>query len=197
MNSGNGSRIAVVLGIIVVLALILFGVYRVLRPSNPAPKPGTPPANINLLDYIDRNTQVRYTIEGPVTANENHNTIRIAVTKDNRIIEVLSTYNGDTTISQTFTNNAAAFEDFMYAINGAGFMKRDPKATTADERGVCPTGQRYIYELIENGSVVNRLWSSSCGDGNFAGQTGVTQTLFQAQIPGYSKITSNVRFSLQ
>jgi hypothetical protein len=195
MNKGNGSKIAVVLGIIVVLGLLLLGVYRVLRPGGTqAPRPSTAP--LTLLDYIDRDAQIRFTVSGPVTANENHNSIRIAVTKDHRIIEVLSSYNGDTTVSQTFANNGAAFEDLMYALNTAGFMKRDPKATTADERGVCPTGQRYVFEVIESGSTVSRLWSSTCGIGNFAGQSGVVRTLFQSQIPEYNKLTSGVKLSM-
>jgi hypothetical protein len=194
MNNNNGSRIAVVLGIIVVLALLLFGVYRVIRPSTPK-KPATPAAT-NLLDYVDRDTQVRFSIEGPVTANENHNTIRVAVTRDNRIVEALSTYDATTSISQSFSNNAASFEDFMYSLNNAGFIKRDPKASTADERGACPTGQRYIYELIENGQTVVRLWSSTCGTGNFAGQSSLISTLFKAQIPDYNKLTANVKMSL-
>lgn len=196
MNKGNGSKIAVVLGIVMVLGLLLFGVYRVLRPGGTqSPRPSAAP--LTLLDYIDRDTQVRFTITGPVTANENHNSVRIAVTKDHRIVEVLSSYNGDSTISQTFANNGAAFEDLMYALNANGFMKRDPKATTADERGICPTGQRYVFEVIENGSTVSRLWSSTCGGGNFAGQSGMVRTLFQAQIPDYNKLTSGVKFSMQ
>lgn len=196
MNN-NGSKIAVILGIVVILALLLFGVYRVIRPllfGNPT-KPLNP--QVNLLDYTDRDTQVRFSIEGPVTANEIHNTIRIAVTKDNRILEGLNTYDATSVLSQTFPNNAGAFEDFMYALDNAGFIKRDPKATTADERGVCPSGQRYIYELIESGQTVTRLWSSTCGGGNFAGQSDVVRTLFQNQIPQYNKLTATIKMTTQ
>jgi hypothetical protein len=196
MNN-NGSKIAVILGVVVILALLLFGVYRVIRPllfGKPA-KPLNP--QVNLLDYVDRDTQVRFSIEGPVTANEIHNTIRIAVTKDNRILEGLNTYDATSTLSQTFPNNAGAFEDFIYALNNAGFIKRDPKATTADERGICPSGQRYIYELIEGGQTVTRLWSSTCGGGNFAGQSDTIRTLFQNQIPQYNKLTANIKMTTQ
>jgi hypothetical protein len=196
MNT-NGSKIAVVFGIILILGLLLFGVYRAIRPLLGGSNTKKPTPQVNLLDYVDRDTQVRFSIEGPVTANEAHNTVRIAVTRDNRILEGLNTYDAAAALSQTFPNNAGAFEDFMYALDNAGFVKSDPKATTADERGVCPSGQRYIYELIEGGQTVSRLWSSTCGGGNLAGQSEAIRTLFQNQIPQYNKLTAGIKFTTQ
>ncbi len=191
MNT-NRSKFVVALGVIVILALIGFAVYRVIKPS--APRQTTPP--LTVLDYINRDTQVRFTIEGPVTANASHNSVQIAVSRDNSIIEVLRTYANEAAFNQTFANNQAAFEDFMTALNNAGFIKRKAKKPDS-EIGACPTGQRFIYELIEGGNTVSRLWSSTCGDGNFNGNAATVRTLFQAQIPGYSKIAGNVNFSAQ
>jgi hypothetical protein len=194
----RGPRIAVILGIIVVLALLAFGVYRVLRPAGGGTTPGraTPTPQLTLLDYIERDTQVRYTIEGPVTANENHTSIRITVTKDNRMLEIFNTYEGGVSTSQTFSNNAAAFNDFMHALNDAGFISRRPKSTDDDEKGACPTGQRYILELLDGSTQASRLWNGTCGEGNFGGNSSLVRQLFQAQIPDYSKRTSNVRMSM-
>jgi hypothetical protein len=188
----NTSKFVVALGIIVVLALLAFGVYRINKPATP--RQTTPP--LTLLDYIKRDSQVRFTIEGPVNANEAHNSIQVTVNKDNRVIEVLRTYATQVTTAQTFANNQTAYEDFMTALNNAGYIKRNQKKPDS-EIGACPTGQRYIYELIDGGNTVTRLWSSTCGDGNFSGNANTVRTLFQAQIAGYFKIAGNVNFSPQ
>lgn len=187
------SKFFVALFIIVVLALLGFAGYRVVQSQKTRTVTANP--EISLLSYIDSDAKVRLTVEGPVTANENHNSIVITVSRGNRVLEGLRTYDATSEIYQDYSNNQTAFDDFMRALQTAGFAKPLKSADTSQtEQGVCPTGQRYIYELIDDdGKTISRLWSSSCGQGTLGGSGSTIRPLFQDQIPDYTKLTSGFR----
>jgi hypothetical protein len=67
----------------------------------------------------------------------------------------------------------------------------------ADERGQCPLGFRYILDLNDGSDDLSRLWASSCGSkvGTSGGSITTLQALFQAQIPNYSQLVSQVSLS--
>jgi hypothetical protein len=149
---------------------------------------------LTLVDYFSRDTaQVRYTVSGPTVADEYHNAITISVGKVRRSVEAFRTYAETPAFTQEFDNNQPAFEDFMRAIQNAGFTAAKTRAGNPTEVGLCPTGQRYVFELIDNGKTVLRTWATSCGDaGTFNGSPATIRSLFQAQIPGYAKLVNGI-----
>lgn len=146
-----------------------------------------------LTDYIDRDSYVELTIMGRVTADENHRVIKISVASNERVFVVLTGYQNNILKFQRYDNNSAAYNDFMHALSLSGFTRTRRTANT-NAAGVCPFGQRYIYDLYDASERVQNLWSASCGGVGTSGANKVNvNRLFQSQIPDYDKLTSDVR----
>lgn len=187
-------RVLQILIVILGVGILGFGGYQAykiaVKPAI-APKPTTKP--LTLSDYAGSQTaKVRFSIIGPVTAPEKHTEQVFTISQSSRQLEIFKNYSNNADYSQTYNNNAAAFADFMRALQNNGYIK-STKSSVNSEVGACPTGTRYTYELIDDGSTVIRTWFSSCGIGTFDGNAGTVQTLFLNQIPDYYKIPSNLR----
>ena len=154
-------------------------------------KPKTP--QVMLRDYATTTTEVQYTQDGPVTADELHQGVRITVGQTESRIEVYQGYQNNVIRSKNYPNNQASYTEFLSALQLLGFNKgnKDPKKT--DERGFCPDGSRYIFQIIDNGNDIQRYWATSCGgQGNYAGAIGRVRSLFRQQIPDYNDLTSDL-----
>ena len=156
-------------------------------PADNAPKAA------QLVDYAKKNSNVSATVVGRLVGNEQHRAIRIVVSPNERRLEVLSSYDNTIMSSQTFPNDRDAYENFLSALGGQGFLnKKDSEIT--DQRSVCPTGSRYVYDLSENGKHISNLWGVSCDkSGTFGGRGSTIRELFQRQIPDYQKLVTGVR----
>ncbi len=176
-----------VVGIIVAafLAIILI----VTRPSGT--KTTVKPA-MKLPDYATRDSSVSITTEGRLVGQDKFRSIRITVDANERTIEILSGYEKSVERSETFSNTQQAYDTFLRALNNAGFMKTKT-ASYPDERGVCPLGYRYLYDLKDDNKSALHTWSANCGNiGSFAGAGTTVRQLFQAQISSYNTFTSGV-----
>jgi len=180
------------------LAVVAFIVLVVLIVTHNGSKPATTKtANgtkiIKLVDYIDKNSEVHLYMDGPINASEMHRAAEIIVTPTSRTMTVYQGYNLDILRRKTYSNDQAAYDNFLHALNLLNFLKSRTGVKQTDERGVCSAGDRFIYELREDGKDVTRLWSTSCGNqGTFGGDPSRTRTLFQKQIPDYNALVLNV-----
>ncbi|MBI1857462.1 hypothetical protein HY003_04295 [Candidatus Saccharibacteria bacterium] len=176
-----------ILGIIfiIVLAVLFFN-----RGSN-EPSPAKKTQKI-LHDYANSNAIVGFTTQGKIVGDDKYRSIRITIGRDFRKVEVLDGYEQVVEKAQNFSNNEDAYGVFLRALELHGFTK-SRKTPTADERGTCPTGNRYVYEHKDGDDSLQRTWSTSCNtsQGSFAGQQVVRQ-LFQAQITDYGKFTAGI-----
>ncbi len=176
-----------------VFLAIYFGL-RIFRGS-PAPAPSSTATVATLPDYASTDAEVSVIIDGPVVGDEQHRAIRITVSRDERTLDVIQGYSGLVISTKSFDNSQAAYDVFLRAINGLGFTK-SRKVVTTDDRGVCPTGNRYFYELKNTGSsdTDKRLWSASCNIklGTYIGNGPGVRDLFQKQIPEYGTLTSGI-----
>lgn len=150
-----------------------------------------------LADYESSNSaSVSWTMRGRLVGEDQRKAVRITVTRDKRTAEVLSGYEERVEKSVEFINNPEAFATFTRALDNAGFG-RERTVSQADDRGMCPLGNTYIYRLTEFGSEIMRTWSDSCTkkDGSFGGgaTASLIQQLFKAQITDYPKFVQNVR----
>lgn len=185
----NRQQYIIGLGLAALVVIVIIAVYSVGKktPSKPAP------SQISLTDYTTDGSTVQLTIEGPVNADELHRSSSISVSRDGRAVEFDKTYGDIPITSANYVNNQDAFDDFMAALQNAGFTKQAKGSKTQqDDTGQCPLGQRYTYELITNDTVVLQTWSSSCLSKaqTFGGNAQLVRTLFQAQIPNYSTLQS-------
>lgn len=145
-----------------------------------------------LADYKDTNTVVRLITEGPIVADEDFRQVQIEVGREKNTIDVMHGYRGDVAKHESVPSNANAYGNFLRAIELYGFGSGDGDAES-DYRGFCPTGNRYVYQIVEDGRVSKQYWTTSCGDeGTFRGQFDMVNQLFQQQIPNYTAITSGL-----
>lgn len=172
--------------LVIALLIIIF--------SGGGKKPTAPTAPVKTLpEYASTNAATIMTIDGNVNGEDIHRAIRISIDRYQRKLDILSGYNYNVIQSNNFANNQAAYDVFLRSINGLGFTVKNPKYKIAEDRGKCPLGFRYIFELNDSGDEISRLWSSTCsGVGTLGGNSAQLQTLFKAQITGYSQLTNQV-----
>lgn len=189
------------IGVISVILLIFFG-YEIFH--NVTKKPGTKKttstittpvvAAKSLADWSTTDATVSVTTDGPVVGYPEHRAIRLTIGRTERTMDIMEGYQGLVIKTKSYDNNQSAFDIFLRAIDGAGFTK-EQKPKIADERGFCPQGNHYIYEL-NTGSEKDdkRLWSATCGliYGTFAGVGPTVRYLFQQQFPDYGLFVANV-----
>ncbi len=183
-------------GLLAVVAFIILVVVILTHrgPKTATTKTANGAKTVQLTDYIDKNSEVHLYVDGQLNAIEDHRAMEIIVAPKSRTMTVYQGYNLDVLRRQTYTNDQASYDNFMRALAHLNFVKERVGVKQIDERGVCPAGNRYIYELREDGQDVTRLWSTSCGgQGTFIGIGPSIRMLFQKQIPDYSKLLQNVQ----
>lgn len=181
-------------GVLGVLVLLFVVFLLILGRGNDSSAPqGTAVVRpAQLADYASQNSVVSVTTVGRLVGDEQHREVRISVSQNERRLEVLSGYNQQVIQSQTYANTRAAYETFLSAIGARGFLSS--KKSDLDPRSVCPTGNRYVYDLSVNGEHTSNLWITSCSKktGTFNGNSATIRQIFQQQIPDYNKQLQNV-----
>lgn len=129
---------------------------------------------------------VRMTVRGPIVADEDFRSYRIAVDSSGRNLSTYSGYISQVIDSKQLDNNTKAYEQFVYALNKANLMQGAAFSGEADDtRGICASGKVYEFEVLQGGMVTKRLWTSTCkgSPGSFKGSTEQVEKLFLSQIP--------------
>ncbi len=178
-------------GALGIFLLIFVVIWVMLRGDNgSSARPQT--AQAQLITYAGLNSSVSVTTIGRLVGQDSHREVRISVSRNERRLEVLSGYDQNVTSSSSYVNTQSAYETFLSALGNAGFISS--KKSLLDQRGICPTGNRYIYDLSVNGQHESNLWANNCNKlGTFRGQGSIIRSLFQDQIPDYSKQTQSVK----
>lgn len=171
-----------VLLLIVLVMLLVFG---------GDDKKSVPSTSKTLASYSNSEAETRLTIDGPINAPEMHRATRITVSQTKTTLEQLRGYDGQVIDTKTFDNTQTSYLSFLRALELAGFTKGDTAESLKNDRGYCPLGTRYIFELENNGKKLERFWATTCnGAKSYQGNTGLTVQLFKNQIPNYSKVTT-------
>jgi hypothetical protein len=153
------------------------------------------PVVMDLPDYAPTDAYVTMTTDGRVNGDDIHRAIRITVSRDQRVLDIVQGYSGHVIDSHSFPNNEEAYNVFLHSLKNSGFMvKRKGANLSADFTGVCPTGTRTIFGLNQSVDVLSQHWTTSCDGvpGTLGTDPSVLIDLFQAQITGYSDLTSQV-----
>lgn len=182
--------------IVVILVVAMLFIVGVLTLSNRGSKSNSSPNAPKITKVTDEAdkpaTRVTWTEQGRLVDEDQRKAVRIIVTPTSRTIQLLSGYEERVDRSEDFSNTQTAFDTFIRALDQMNFGK-ERTVKQADERGMCPFGNRYIYNL--DGDTSLRSWSDSCStsDGTFGGSSSNTvdiRRLFQNQINDYTKFVS-------
>ncbi|MFO0920687.1 MAG: hypothetical protein U0451_03365 [Candidatus Saccharimonadales bacterium] len=186
-----------VIGMIVlgIIAVILFG-NAVSNNGGDQPAPSETTQTTKTIDHINDKSRVQFTKYGNINSNEDRRTLKIYVSQNERVIEVLDGYTETVRKRQTYSNNYEAYKVFMYALDKAGFTSKK-ETKVSNPTGICPKGYTYYYKLSEAGNDLSNLWNSSCKPlGGDLGTNGSDiRELFTSQIPDYSEFVQGVSFN--
>ena len=181
------------IGFIAVIGLLFIIILLIVHHHS---GPSTTKQQKTLTSYInDPNATVSETVVGPVSASQTHQQYQISVSNQTATMNVMAGYDGSVTSSKTYPMTTASFSELINALNRAGFTEGNTSSTLSNDQGYCPTGERYIFELQDGSSKVQRFWSTSCGGTKtYRGNTDLTTSLFEAQIPDFNDLVNNTDF---
>lgn len=199
MYRGSGPRVLPIIIVIVVVALViaaLVTVGRMLFSGGGSSEANDSPAASLQESVLDKSSDraVRWTVRGPIVADEKFRSYQITITPTSRTFVTYSGYLDQVNDTKKYDNNARAYEEFVFALDKAD-IGATRKSSDEEFRGVCATnGIAYMFETVKNSNVDNSVWSSSCKDS--AGTMGATpskvQALFVNQIPDFTPLFNEV-----
>ena len=200
MYRGSGPRIVPPIAVIVIVALIIAALVTAGKMLFSSSKPTTNNTSAStsaiadaVLDRADSRS-VRWTVRGPIVADEKFRSYQMTVSPSKRVYTTYSGYLDQVIDTKTYDNNAKAYEEFVYALANAN-ISTTRNAKDADFRGVCATqGVAYMFESVNGSTADHTLWSSTCKDskGTLAADPLKVQALFVNQIPDFKPMFNSV-----
>lgn len=189
-GEGRNLRYFVGLGLVIVLLFVV--IFMIIRGGGDEENK-VAESEREFTSYVDdSDVTISMTTVGPIVAAQEHNELQINITNSNASIDVMQGYDGNVISSQSYPISTAAFGEFLHALDKADFTKGDTSDDLKDDRGFCPTGQRYIFEVRDGSRSVQRFWATSCRTvKTYHGNLALTRQLFEDQIPDYSGLTSD------
>lgn len=185
-------------GFLITVGLLILVVVLLLTGGGEKATPTTgqkPKTTKELAAYADTGAVARLTDSGEINAASQHTTVRITIGREDVTYEQIRGYEGSVVNQRTYVNNQNAYSNFLYAVGRAGFTLGDSDPKLANEKGFCPLGHRFVFELVDGAHEIQRYWATNCGNGapkTYKGNLGLTLTLFQLQVPDYSDLTSEL-----
>lgn len=202
MYRGSRPRILPIIVVIVIVALVVATLITVGRMLFTGGNANNSQANQKTTSSVieqavlaqDANRSVRWTVRGPIVADEKFRSYQIIISPSSRTYVTYSGYLDQVIDTKTYSNNAKAYEQFVYALDKTSVAKaRDTKDT--DLRGVCATnGLAYEFETLVNDDPDHTMWSSTCKDsqGTMTADPLQVQALFVNQIPDFRPLFTKI-----
>lgn len=199
MNTSGAQRIVPVILIIIIIVIAVAAVFSlgkgIFGGSSSEEKPVSDSGQTALLSTTaDRS--VRMTVRGPIVGDNTFHSYAITISPNARTLTTYQGYLDSQVDSMQLTNNVRGYEQFVHALDRAGLTKNTELTGDADDRrGVCATGMLYVYEIIQGSNAVKTLWTTTCDSARGSLKIGneSLSSLFRAQVPDWSKLTSKVR----
>ncbi len=188
MYRGNSTRVFPIIVIIIIIALIVTAIVSLVKTFIGGENQQATPVDTSqsaLLNTDGTNT-VRMTVRGPIVSDEKFRSYRISISPSSRSLVTYSGYLDQVIATREHENNVKAYEQFVYALDKANMIKGEQLTGEKDDtRGICATGKVYEFEVLQAGSVIKRLWTSTCkgSPGSFKASVQQVQNLFLEQIP--------------
>ena len=203
MYKGSGPRIFPIIVAIVVIAIVIAALFSLgrmifLGGDTSAPAADSAEQAVSLRDEVLKTTaarEVRYTVRGPIVADENFRSYQITIGPSGRTMTVYKGYLGEVLESRSFGNSTRAYDEFVHALDKAN-VSNTREAKNEDIRGVCATqGRAYTFEVIDSGKSKASIWTSTCKDsqGSMAADISQIHALFSNQIPEFKPVFDSVQ----
>jgi hypothetical protein len=174
-----GFLIAIGLFILLIVLLVHGG-------KKPAQVPTT---KKTLTSYSTTDAVAKLTIDGPINSEATHQQIQISVGQDEVVYEQVRGYKHTVLKRLSYPNNESSFYNFLSALQHVGFTQGDKSRYVGNETAVCPLSQRYSFDLEQNDQKLQHYWATNCKSAyTYLGQVTPTLTLFEDQVPDYSKL---------
>ncbi|HVC36717.1 MAG TPA: hypothetical protein VNE40_04745 [Candidatus Dormibacteraeota bacterium] len=176
-------------GILVAIGLILLVIVLIISGGNHKPL-----AQVPVTSYANSTTETRLTIDGPLNDPADHRQIEITVGRDQTIFNILTGYDGSVLSTESYPMTENAYGAFLQALQLLKYNQGNTAPALQDERGYCPLGDRYIFEIVNaDGKKIEHFWSTSCGGAaTFKGQSSEVVQIFEAQVPSYDQLTADI-----
>ncbi len=129
---------------------------------------------------------VRMTVRGEIVADETFRSYKIQIAPNERTITTYKGYLDQPISNISLGNNIPAYEQFVYALDKANFMKgTELTGDKNDLRGICATGHIYEFQILKANESLKQLWTSSCSvsRGSLNAKVDQLTKMFIAQIP--------------
>lgn len=194
MYRGSGPRILPLIIIILVVALVIAALVSIGRifftNSNTTNTPQSTESVLASVHDTSGGRGVRWTVRGPIVADEKFRSYRIEISATDRTYTTYSGYLDQVIDTKTYPNNQRAYEQFIYALDKANIgQTRNAKDT--DFRGVCATdGFAFIFDTLQGESSDHTLWTTSCkgSKGSMSASVPQVHALFVNQIPDFKPL---------
>jgi hypothetical protein len=179
-------------GVFLAIILIVLLILSLARPDGTDTATNEPQT---LASFASSGAVASYTQQGRITSPEEHRSIVITVSSNERKIDIFAGYNGRVISSERLSNTVDSYQNFLAGLENAGFTLSRTSPSGDSVEGKCPLGTRFIYNISNVPDIKTPTWSTSCQskDGTFAGNRNTVKQLFQNQIPDYKELTQSVR----
>ncbi len=200
MYKGDRPKVFPVIVTILVVSLMVAAVTSVVRmvASRENTKTTQQQSTETLYDQVvahNATNSVRWTVRGPIVADEKFRSYQIEITPSRRIYTVYQGYLDKKLDEKTYENNQQAYEQFVFALAKAE-VDKTRSVDDDDVRGVCATaGRLYTFETMDNGVTKTRIWTSSCQNspGSMKADVAKIHALFANQIPNFAPLFDKVQ----
>ena len=174
------------IGFLVTIGLLILLIVLLFNSNN---KSNVPSTSKSLVSYANTNAEVSFMLDGPTNADQIHERILITVNQFIVTYQQQQGYDGNVVNQQQFSNNQNAYTAFLNALQGAGFT-----LVPNEEQQYCALGNRYVFQLNQGNTQLERYWATSCmGLHTYNGAVNETVTLFEAQVPNYTTLTTGLK----
>ncbi len=191
MYRGSNTRIFPLIIVVLVVALVIAAIVTVARMvisgGTKSTDQETASISTTLVDMAD-NRSVRWTVRGPIVADEKFTSYQIVISPVSRTYTTYTGYLDKVVVTHQYDNNRKAYEQFVYALNNADLTKTRSSAPT-EIRGVCAThGLAFVFETAKDGTPDQSEWTSTCAGskGSMTARPAQVHALFVNQIPDFT-----------
>lgn len=196
-SSTKENTVGVIAAVVILLTILLVGVIAIkISTSNrknvvQTAEEEKPQA---LVENAESNSVTVY-VERGVTADENHYSIAMTVSADNRTIRVLKGYQNVEDKSEGLPNNIEAYTTFLQALERYNFTESREDKSGFGWREACPTQKGYRFILKDQAFEEFNRWYTFCNGvryGDYGGKVSSVYALFKNQFPNYNDVTGDI-----
>lgn len=187
--------VALVIIIIIIAIAALVSLARIVFFSGTSTTPAAVDTSRAALLDTSVGRSVSMMVRGPIVADEEFQSYQIDISNNVREIKTYKGYLDTVVDNIALSNNVAAYEQFVYALDKANLAKGvELSGDRNDIRGICATGRLYEFTILNNKQPVKRLWTSTCKGSVGSLNANVSQltSLFVNQIPDAEKLIDRV-----